>query len=132
MSFANLTSNQLNQLIDLVKQKEKLQAELAQVDAQIQSLESGVPAPKKRGRKPGRPVGSAVSGPAAKTRKRGKRLKKGLLKALEAAGAGGITVKELAAKLGVKPGNVFSWFYTTGKKIKGIKKVGEAKYSFSP
>jgi hypothetical protein len=31
----------------------------------------------------------------------------------------------------VKPGNVFSWFYTTGKKIKGISKVGEAKYAYS-
>jgi NADH/NAD ratio-sensing transcriptional regulator Rex len=67
-----------------------------------------------------------------KPRKRSKRLKTGLLKELQAAGSEGITVKELAAKLKVKPGNVFSWFYTTGKKIKGIKKVGEAKYSLRP
>jgi len=40
-------------------------------------------------------------------------------------------VKELAAKLKVKPGNIFSWFYTTGKKISGIKKVGEAKYAYA-
>jgi hypothetical protein len=38
-------------------------------------------------------------------------------------------VKELAAKLKVKPNNVFSWFYTTGKKVSGIKKVGEARYA---
>jgi phage antirepressor YoqD-like protein len=63
--------------------------------------------------------------------KRGKRLKAPLLKALAAAGASGITVKELAAKLKVKPGNIFSWFYTTGKKIKGISKIGEAKYAYS-
>ena len=63
--------------------------------------------------------------------KRGKRLKEPLLKVLKAAGSSGITVKELAAKLKVKPGNVFSWFYTTGKKIKGISKVGEAKYAYS-
>jgi hypothetical protein len=63
--------------------------------------------------------------------KRGKRLKEPLLKALSAAGSSGVTVKELAAKLKVKPGNIFSWFYTTGKKISGIKKVGEAKYSYS-
>jgi phage antirepressor YoqD-like protein len=58
-------------------------------------------------------------------------LKAPLLKALKAAGSSGITVKELAAKLKVKPGNIFSWFYTTGKKIKGINKVGEAKYAYS-
>ena len=54
-----------------------------------------------------------------------------LLKALSAAGSSGITVKELATKLKVKPGNIFSWFYTTGKKINGIKKVGEAKYAYA-
>ena len=64
-------------------------------------------------------------------KRRGKRLKASLLKALSAAGASGITVKELAAKLKVKPGNIFSWFYTTGKKISGIKKIGEAKYSYA-
>ena len=63
--------------------------------------------------------------------KRGKRLKEPLLKALSAAGSAGVTVKELASKLKVKPGNIFSWFYTTGKKIKGISKVGEAKYAYS-
>jgi NADH/NAD ratio-sensing transcriptional regulator Rex len=65
----------------------------------------------------------------AKPRRRLKRLKGRILKALQAAGADGITVKEIAAKVKVNPNNVFSWFYTTGKKIKGLKKIGEAKYS---
>ncbi len=132
MSLANLTSDQLTQLIELINRKEKVLAELARIDAELQSLESGSPLPKKRGRKPGRPSGSVPAVQPPKTRKRGKRLKKSLLKALEAAGAAGITVKELSSKLNVKPGNIFSWFYTTGKKVKGIKKVGEAKYSYSP
>ncbi len=132
MSLANLTSDQLNRLVELIKHKEQLQAQLTQIDAELQSLESGSPLPKKRGRKPGRPSGSILATKPAKTRKRGKRLKGSLLKALETAGAAGITVKELSAKLNVKPGNIFSWFYTTGKKVKGIKKVGEAKYSYSP
>ena len=131
MSLANLTSSQLGQLVELIQQKERLQKELANVDTALQSLESGVPVPKKRGRKPGRPSGTASGEILPKTRKRGKRLKDNLLKILEAAGAEGATVKELAAQLKVKPGNVFSWFYTTGKKVKGIKKVGEAKYSYS-
>ncbi len=121
------------QLIGLVKEKESLQAKLDHVNAALESLESGKSAPKKRGRKPGRPSGSknkvAVAPP--KKTKRGKRLKEPLLKALKAAGSSGITVKDLATKLKVKPGNIFSWFYTTGKKIKGITKVGEAKYAIS-
>ena len=117
------------QLIGLVKEKEALQSRLDHVNAQLSALESGKPVQKKRGRKPGRPPGTKVA-TGGKTR-RGKRLKAPLLKALSAAGSSGVTVKELAAKLKVKPGNIFSWFYTTGKKISGIKKVGEAKYSYS-
>jgi hypothetical protein len=131
MSLANLTSSQLTKLVKLIKHKEQLQAELAQIDAELQSLESGSPLLKKRGRKPARPSGIPGVAKPTKTRKRGKRLKESLLKELAAAGSTGMKVKELAAKLGVKPGNVFSWFYTTGKKVKGIKKVGEAKYSYS-
>jgi len=129
MALSNLSSAQLAHLIGLVKEKESLQAKLDHVNAELQALETGKAAPKKRGRKPGRPAG--VKTKAAKRTKRGKRLKEPLLKALKAAGASGITVKELAAKLKVKPGNIFSWFYTTGKKISGIKKVGEAKYAYT-
>jgi hypothetical protein len=128
MSLSTLSSAELAQLISLIKEKESLQTRLEHIDATLNALENGKSVPKKRGRKPGRPVGSK-----SKTAATGvtKRLKAPLLKALSAAGSSGITVKELAAKLKVKPGNIFSWFYTTGKKISGIKKVGEAKYSYS-
>jgi hypothetical protein len=133
MALFNLSSAQLAHLIGLVKEKELLQVKLDHVNAELQALETGKAAPKKRGRKPGRPAGvkSKVTQPKATKTKRGKRLKEPLLKALSAAGSSGITVKDLAAKLKVKPGNIFSWFYTTGKKVKGISKVGEAKYAYS-
>jgi hypothetical protein len=54
MSLAQLTSVQLGQLVELIKQKEHHQAELARIDAELQVLETGAPLPKKRGRKPGR------------------------------------------------------------------------------
>ena len=131
MSLSNLSSAQLARLIGLVKEKESLQTKLDHVNAELHSLETGKALPKKRGRKPGRPAGIKNKVAKGKKSKRGKRLKQPLLKALSAAGSSGITVKELAAKLKVKPGNIFSWFYTTGKKISGIKKVGEAKYAYS-
>jgi hypothetical protein len=133
MAFTNLSSAQVAHLIALVKEKESLQSKLEKVNAELESLETGKSAPKKRGRKPGRPAGSKNKSAVVTEKKvrRGKRLKEPLLKALKAAGASGITVKDLAAKLKVKPGNVFSWFYTTGKKIKGISKVGEAKYALA-
>jgi hypothetical protein len=131
MALSNLSSAQLAHLIGLVKEKETLQTKLDRVNAELQSLETGKALPKKRGRKPGRPAGVKTKVVKVGKSKRGKRLKQPLLKALSAAGSSGITVKELATKLKVKPGNIFSWFYTTGKKISGIKKVGEAKYAYS-
>jgi hypothetical protein len=131
MSFANLSSAQLRQLIGLIHKKESLQAKLDRVDQALQGIESGGVAPKRRGRKPKAGVAVAKPGRKATRGKRGKRLKEPLLAALKAAGTTGIKVKDLAAKLKVKPGNVFSWFYTTGKKVKGIKKVGEAKYALA-
>ena len=130
MALSTLSSAQLARLIGLVKEKEVLQAKLESIDAELTALETGKAAPKKRGRKPGRPPGSGAKVAGVKGRK-SKRLKEPLLKALAAAGSSGIKVKDLAATLKVKPGNIFSWFYTTGKKIKGIKKVGEAKYAYT-
>ena len=46
------------------------------------------------------------------------------LKALE------MKVKDLANSIGAKLGSVSVWFYTTGKKVKGIQKVGESKFSY--
>jgi hypothetical protein len=133
MALLNLSSAQLAHLIRLVKEKETLLAQLARIDNALTALEGGH-APAKRGRKPGRPpkvVGRGPGRPPGKTGRKGKRIKEALLKLLKSAGPSGITVKELAAKLKVKPNNVFSWFYTTGKKVSGIKKVGEAKYSYN-
>jgi hypothetical protein len=133
MALLNLSSAQLAHLIRLVKEKETLLAQLERIDSALTALEGGH-TPGKRGRKPGRPPKVAGRGPGrppGKTGRKGKRIKDALLKLLKGAGPGGITVKELAAKLKVKPNNVFSWFYTTGKKVSGIKKVGEAKYSYN-
>jgi hypothetical protein len=129
MAFSNLSSAQLSRLITLIKKKESLQAKLEKIDSALHSLEGG--APVRRGRPPGAAKGRPGPKPGRKVRRRGKRLKEPLLKALKAGGSAGVTVKDLAAKLKVKPGNVFSWFYTTGKKISGIKKVGEARYALT-
>jgi len=139
MEFSNLSSAQVALLIRLIKRKESLQSKLDKVTASLQAIGSGK-APARRGRKPGRPPKkrgpgrppkAAVGRPKGGKGKRGKRLKEPLLKVLKAAGPAGSTVKDLAAKLKVKPNNIFSWFYTTGKKIKGISKVGEARYAYA-
>ena len=128
MALSHLSSAQIKRLIKLVKEKETLEAKLTSVSSEIDSLEGssvGRPGGRRRGRPPGSKNAKGGKG------RKSARLKEPLLKALKAAGSSGITVKDLAAKLKVKPGNIFSWFYTTGKKIKEIKKVGEARYAIS-
>jgi hypothetical protein len=123
MALTDLSSAQLERLVQLIKEKETLQARLDRVNHSLEALEGGdcTPESKAGGMKP---------------RRRGRRrrggLKNALLKSLEAAGKEGITVKELAEKLGAKPTSVSVWFYTTGKKIKGIKKVGKARFAYRP
>ncbi len=72
-------------------------------------------------------------GPAKSTRKKGSRGKRGeltasILGALEDAGSQGISVKEIAEKLGANYRNIYIWFATTGKKNSAVKKVGPAQY----
>ncbi|MGC1482078.1 MAG: hypothetical protein WA771_16385, partial [Chthoniobacterales bacterium] len=97
---------------------------------------------RKRGPKPGAkrgPKPGAKRGPKAKAEKAakpakaqsGKRgaLKGQILGLLEKAGSEGMAVKDIAEKLGVKNQNVHVWFSTTGKKVDGLSKVGEARYA---
>ena len=49
---------------------------------------------------------------------------------VKATGQRGITVAEVAAKLGAKPRRIFDWFKSTGKGVKEIKKVGRARYGW--
>jgi hypothetical protein len=124
MSIKNLSSIQLNKLIKLVAEKEKHIAKILKIDELLARLEAGVAAatgPLKTSR--GRKAGGRRSG-GRKTK-----LKSGILAELKAAGAKGISVADLSKKLKTKPNNVFSWFYTTGRKVKGIKKVGPARYA---
>ena len=66
----------------------------------------------------------------SKLRRKGRgELKSQILELMQATGATGASVKELAARLGVKPANVHSWF--SMKKIAGLKKVGAARYAIN-
>ena len=123
MALSDLSSAQLQQLIQLVKEKEFLQVQLGRVERSLDGLLAGNSAEQKI---------AGVKGPKIRRRRRRAALKDGLLKKLQAAGKDGLTIKELAASLRAKPASVSVWFYTTGKKIKGIKKVGKARFAYAP
>lgn len=123
-NFANLTSGQLKDLSRLISQKEKLGAQLAIVIAKLENFPNHSVAGKKRGG-----ARSATGGRGSKKRSKPRKLKAAILTALEAA-ANGLTIKDLAEKLKVKPNNLYSWFYTTGRKVAGLKKSGD-KYVYT-
>jgi hypothetical protein len=126
MNLAQFTSADFKQIVKLLEKKETLQAKVAQIDSALGRFESGEPAPLaqlKRGRKRGQPA-------KAKRAPRGA-VKTAIIDLLKGAGESGITVKDVAAKLGVNYNRVFTWFYNTGKSIKQIKKVAPAKYAWA-
>jgi hypothetical protein len=66
----------------------------------------------------------------ARSRRRRGALEDGILKKLQAAGKEGLTIKELSTSIKANPSSVSVWLYTTGKNVKGIKKVGTARFSY--
>jgi transposase len=58
-------------------------------------------------------------------------LKERIVQTLKTAGKPGMTVKELAGKLGKSYGNVSVWFHTTAKGIKEIKKVEPGRFAWA-
>ncbi|MGD0539478.1 MAG: hypothetical protein ABSC03_17745, partial [Verrucomicrobiota bacterium] len=82
-----------------------------------------------KARKPRAIKAVAMKAEKPKARKYGA-AKEAIIALLKASGKAGITVKEVAGKLGVKPQGVYVWFGNTGKKVKEIKKVAPATYAW--
>ncbi len=129
MDPTQITSADVKQMARLVEQREALQAEVAEINAELGSFQPGEPvapaAPAKG--KPGRKPGQAVK---AKTGGRGA-IKAAITELLTAAGESGLSVQDIAAKLEVKPGNVHAWFSSTGKTVKEIRKLAPGKFGWS-
>lgn len=120
MPITSLSAANLRNLIKLVEKRDSLQAELRKVEQEIQAKIGSTTAPSKTSGKP-------------KSRKRGRRgaVKEQIVAALRAAGSKGVFIKDLSSKLGIKNQNVHVWFATTGKTIKGLKKIGPGHYTLS-
>jgi hypothetical protein len=66
-----------------------------------------------------------------KGRRPGAPLKGRIIQALKTAGKSGVTVKDMAAKLGKSYGNINVWFHTTAKGIKEVKKVEPGRFAWA-
>jgi hypothetical protein len=78
-----------------------------------------------------RPVGrppKSASAPSSSSGTRRGALSEKLLGELRKAGSKGVSVRDLASKIGANYRNIYIWFATTGKKNGKIKKVAPAVY----
>jgi hypothetical protein len=124
----NIPSIDLKKLVKLSERREALIAQIQEVDRQMVRVQSKFGIPSQDG-----PQGAAVtvSHPSRQfTRRRTKRgaLKATILHALRQAGRKGATVRELSTRLRVPSANIYVWFNGTGRSVRGIQKIGVAKY----
>ena len=155
MSLNNITSSELRKLISVVERKEGVKEELARIESKLSAYLSPEPAtPVARvdrrtraaralhvsealGAKAHRPnvrqaaVKTSASSRGPKPGQRRGALKDSILSALQKAGADGLAVKDLAAKLGVKSQNVHVWFSSTGRKVKGVTKIAAGRWKYN-
>jgi transposase-like protein len=130
MNLTQVTSADLKQIAKLLEQKETLQAQIASIDSELGRFDAGQPAVPAKG-KPGRkPARAAKAKPAKVKRAARGSVKAAIIELVKGAGESGITVKDIAAKLGTGYNRVFTWFYNTGSQIKAIKKAGPGRYAW--
>jgi len=126
--LTNIPSSALRQLVKISERKEALMGQIQDINRQMVRLQSrfGVPTLGSGGGAPVTVSRAARRKPERRT-KRGA-LKEKILRALRAAGKKGATIRELSSKLGVPAANLYVWFNGTGRNVRGVKKIGVAKY----
>jgi transposase-like protein len=127
MNLTTLNAADFKKIVGLLSEKETLLAQIAQINRELAAFGGAAPT-KTANAKPSRKAGAK---PKVKRAARGS-VKAAMVELLKQAGAAGMTIKEIAAKLGASYGQVYTWFQTTGKAIKEIKKVGPGKFAWIP
>lgn len=130
MNLSQLTSADLKALGSLLKEKEALLARVARIDAKLNAFAGGQTAPAAPAAATARVRAAARTAARKVRRNRPGKFKNKILALLQGAGKKGLTVRDLAGKLGVKPQRVYVWFNATGSRVKEIKKVAPATYAW--
>lgn len=79
---------------------------------------------------PTAPTKKRIRRPAKAKRAARGALKTSIIDLVKASGKSGITIKDIASKLGLSYNRAFAWFKTTGKNVKEIQKVGPGKHAW--
>ncbi|MEP6698536.1 MAG: hypothetical protein ABJB09_02300 [Verrucomicrobiota bacterium] len=118
--LADISSATLRKMVKLSERKEALMSQIQELDRQMAALQETSTAQGEERRRTTR-----------KTREARGALQTRIADALRASGAAGLTISQLSDKLKVKPANLYVWFNGTGRRTRGIKKLGPGKYRFS-
>jgi hypothetical protein len=135
----NPTAEAHHKIMPLLKKRERLQVQMAQLDDQIAAAlrnqtPSSMPVSRRAGSpaRPGKKVPSrskASLSPKAGT-KHGM-LKEAILSSLRKAGRKGLSIGELSAQVGVLKANIQVWFSSTGRKVEGLEKVERGRWRYT-
>ena len=127
----DISSATLRKMVKLSERKEALMSQIQDLDRQMAALQQsadGEAESRRSGATSFERTGGMTRG---KPRAARGALQAKIVGALRTAGQHGLTIRELSAKLRVKPANLYVWFNGTGRNTKGVKKLGPAKYRFS-
>lgn len=128
MKVTDINSKTLSTLLALTKKKETLQTKISEIDKQIAALASGDTSTIKNILRQASARGSRRAKAAKTSAHRGPKTPRGVMQQqitdlLHAAGDIGLTIKEIAEKVGKPKANVNVWFSTTGKKLNIFKRL---------
>lgn len=132
MKISDLQANDLRELLELTEKRERLAAELSEVERRIATIYS------RKGESEVRNGGLRLNrlrrNGSVRRRAGNKRgaVRAAVMEALRQSGLQGISVTEMARAIGQKPENLHVWFSTTGKKVDSIEKVGPGRYRLRP
>jgi hypothetical protein len=124
----NIPSSTLRQLVRLSERKEALIAQIQEIDRQMSRVQNRFGIPSREGDQRAPVTFSKSRNGLIRPRSKRGALKEKILRALRHAGKNGATVGELSKKLKVPSANLYVWFNGTGRSVRGIRKIGVAKY----
>lgn len=148
--LTTLSVKNLKQAVAIREQIESLESQLARITgAQAAPVKNGARRRRKRrmsaaakarisasmktrwAKRRGKQRMSSLSAAKAKGQSPGAPLRERIVQTLKSAGKSGVSVKDVAAKLGTSYGNVSVWFHTAAKGINEIKKIEPGRFAWA-
>jgi hypothetical protein len=124
----NIPSAALRELVKLTERKEALMAQIQEIDRRMVQVQNRFGVPMRDDDKRARVTVSRTPRQLNGVRTKRGALKEKIIRDLRSAGRKGATITELSKRLGVPSANLYVWFSGTGRNIRGLRKIGPAKY----